>query len=76
MKTLFLVAALIISFSSQPTHAEDNQAQQQYSLDGGKKKTPKAPKPPAPKPPKKAPVCKKGKPCGGACIPLDKVCRK
>lgn len=73
MRTLFLVAALLVSFAGQPTHAEESQAQQ-VSLDGGKKK--KAPKPPAPKPPKKAPVCKKGKPCGGTCIPLDKICRK
>ncbi|THD74360.1 MAG: hypothetical protein E7812_18735 [Phenylobacterium sp.] len=25
---------------------------------------------------KKAPNCKKGKPCGGSCIAMDKVCHK
>ncbi len=36
-----------------------------------KKKTPKAPKAPKKKAP---PVCKKGKRCGNACIPVEKKC--
>ena len=39
-----------------------------------KKKTPKAPKTPQTPKKKAPPVCKKGKRCGNACIPVEKKC--